>query len=197
MRRAVALTGIAVAILLPLSLRLSPGDPLFHLGNLAVIITYVLGTLAAISRGLRLPLRRRGLGLGIGAGAAMTAAFLLGALAVARMPAVARPVSHLLSHADGDLLLVAVWVILGGIGEELYFRGALWEALPSHRLLLTTIIYTAIIAFAGIWLLTFAAATMGLVAGYVRSRTDSLLPAIITHLTWSLTMLFALPTLVS
>ncbi|MDO5724576.1 MAG: CPBP family intramembrane metalloprotease [Flaviflexus sp.] len=197
MRKIVAGTGVAVAILLPLSLRIAPGDPLFHAGNLALIIVYLLGALGAKARGLQLPLGARHLPLGLAAGGLMTGAFLLGALAVARIPALANPVSLLLTHAEGNLPLVLIWLIAGGIGEELYFRGALWEALPAHRLAITTIIYTAIIALAGIWLLTFAAAAMGLVAGYVRSRSGSLLPAIIAHLMWSSTMLLALPTLVS
>lgn len=195
--RPVLLTGIAVAILLPLSLRITPGDPIFHVANFSLAGIYALGALTAAGRGLRLPLAARHLGLGIFAGAGLTAVFLLGALAVARIPTLADPVSQLLAHAEGSLPLVLSGLILGGIGEEFYFRGALWQALPNRRLLWTTLIYTAIIALAGIPLLTFAAACMGLLTGYLRERTASLLPPIIAHLIWSLSMLLALPPLVS
>ena len=41
--------------------------------------------------------------------------------------------------------------------------------------------------------LALAAAALGAFVGYLRERTRSLVPGIVTHLIWSLTMLFVLP----
>src|SRR6478609_4618076 len=95
----------------------------------------------------------------------------------------------------GDsLFLVAVITAINGIAEELYFRGALYAGVGRrHAVLVTTVVYALVVATSGIPLLVLAAAVVGLVVGLQRRVTGGILGPIITHLTWSLGMLFLLP----
>ena len=68
-------------------------------------------------------------------GSLLVALFLAGALVVARLPGLREPVDDLLDHARyGSLAVVLAITALNGVAEELYFRGALYAALPSHAL---------------------------------------------------------------
>ena len=118
---------------------------------------------------------------------------------MARIPFLRDPVDELLDHAQfGSLALVAVITAFNGIAEELYFRGALYAAVGRrHAVLVTTAVYTLVTAPAGIPLLVLAAAIVGLVVGLQRRVTGGILGPTITHLTWSLGMLFLLPLVLS
>ncbi|WP_260983416.1 CPBP family glutamic-type intramembrane protease [Kocuria salsicia] len=61
---------------------------------------------------------------------------------------------------------------------------------------MTTVAYTLVTSLAGILLLALAAAALGALVGWLRERTRSLLPCVVAHLIWSLTMLFVLPSVV-
>ncbi len=66
-------------------------------------------------------------------GSLLLAVFLAGALVVARLPVLREPVDDLLDHARyGSLPVVLAITVLNGVAEELYFRGALYAALPRH-----------------------------------------------------------------
>jgi uncharacterized protein len=125
----------------------------------------------------------------------LLAVFLAGSVAVARIPALREPVDDLLDHAQqGSLLLVAAITAANGIAEELYFRGALYAAVGRrHAVPVTTVVYALVVAASGIALLVLAAAVVGLVVGMQRRVTGGILAPIVTHLTWSLGMLFLLP----
>jgi uncharacterized protein len=114
---------------------------------------------------------------------------------VARLPALREPVEDLLDHARlGSLALVAVITAVNGIAEELYFRGALYAAVGRrHAVLVTTVVYALTTVGAGIPLLVLAAGLLGLITSLQRRVTGGVLGPIITHLTWSLGMLFLLP----
>ena len=62
-----------------------------------------------------------------------------------------------------------------------------------HAVAVTTVVYALVTAAAGIPLLVLAAALVGLVVAFQRRVTGGILGAIVTHLTWSLGMLFLLP----
>ena len=62
-----------------------------------------------------------------------------------------------------------------------------------HAVAVTTIVYTLVTATSGIPLLVLAGALVGLVVGLQRRVTGGILGPVITHLTWSLGMLFLLP----
>ena len=128
-------------------------------------------------------------------GVLLLAVFLAGAVVVARIPFLREPVDELLDHAQfGSLALVAVITAVNGVAEELYFRGALYAGVGRrHAVLVTTVVYALVVATSGIPLLILAAAIVGLVVGLQRRVTGGILGPIITHLTWSLGMLFLLP----
>ena len=128
-------------------------------------------------------------------GLLLLALFLVGSVVVARIPFLREPVDDLLDYAQfGSLALVAVITAINGIAEELYFRGALYAGVGRrHAVLVTTVVYALVVATSGIPLLVLAAAVVGLVVGLQRRVTGGILGPIITHLTWSLGMLFLLP----
>ena len=128
-------------------------------------------------------------------GTLLLALFLAGALIVARIPALRGPVDALLDHARiGSLPLIAAITALNGIAEELYFRGAFYTAIGRrHAVLITTVVYSLTTVGTGVPLLVFAAAVLGLVTALQRRVTGGILGPIITHLVWSLGMLFLLP----
>ena len=105
------------------------------------------------------------------------------------------PVQELLDHAEyGSLAVVAVLTAVNGVAEELYFRGALYAGVGRrHAVAVTTVVYAAVTAASGIALLVLAAAVVGVVVGLQRRVTGGILGPVVTHLTWSLGMLFLLP----
>lgn len=204
-RRLVAVvTLVAGAAVLAWALRIAPGDPLFYAATAALAAVWVVGSLASG----RLHLGRahtraggssRAVVQSLVLGGLLLALFLLGALVVARVPVLRGPVDGLLAHAAvGSLPLVAALTAVNGIAEELYFRGALYAAVGRrHAVAVTTIVYAAVTAAAGIPLLVLAAALLGLVTGLQRRVTGGILGPILTHLVWSLGMLFLLPTVLA
>ena len=84
--------------------------------------------------------------------------------------------------------------LLNGLGEELFFRGALFSALGTHHpVAATTVIYVAVTAATGNIALVVAAGAMGTLFSLQRKRTAAILAPTVTHLCWSTLMLLALP----
>ncbi len=195
-----AATGVTGAVLLYLGVQAAPGDASFYIFTIALAAVWVVGSvLTARSRtfgSVKEGRLWRDLGLGALIGLGLLVVFLIGAGAVARIDFLAAPVEELLEHAQfGALPIVTLITIINGITEEIFFRGALHESLGgtrTRRLVGTTLIYTIVTAASGIPLLALAAASMGLLAEWLRQRTGALLAPIIAHLTWSLGMLYLL-----
>ena len=83
---------------------------------------------------------------------------------------------------------------VNGVAEELYFRGALYAAVGRrHAVLVTTLVYAAVTAASGIPLLVLAAALARPRRGAPAARDRRHPRPHVTHLTWSLGMLFLLP----
>ncbi|HRC41282.1 CPBP family intramembrane glutamic endopeptidase [Nostocoides sp.] len=200
-RRVAIITLAAGALVLGWALRLDPGDPLFYVGTFASAGVWTVGAFASGRLHLGRAHTRSGadpshaIVQSLVLGGLLLALFLAGALVVARVPALRDPVDRLLSHAAvGSLPLVAVITAVNGISEELYFRGALYAGIGRrHAVAITTAIYALVTAAAGIPLLVLAAALLGIVTGLQRRVTGGILGPIVTHLTWSLGMLFLLP----
>jgi membrane protease YdiL (CAAX protease family) len=205
-RRWVAgITLVVGAAVLGWALRIEPGDGLFYVATSALAGVWALG--AVLSGPLHLGRAHtrtgstdsRAVVQSLALGALLLALFLAGALVVAHVPFLREPVDELLDHAQvGSLPLVAAITAVNGIAEELYFRGALYAAVGRrHAVLVTTLVYTLVTVPAGIPLLVLAAAVLGLVVGLQRRVTGGILGPAITHLTWSLGMLFLLPLVLS
>ena len=200
-RRVVAaLTLLVGACVLAWALRITPGDSLFYVATLALALVWVLGAFASGRLHLGRAHRRdggssRAVVQSLTLGLLLLAIFLVGAVAVARVPVLREPVDRLLAHAAyGSLSVVAVITAVNGVAEELYFRGALYAAIGRRRAVtISTLVYTLVTAAAGIPLLVLAAALLGVVTGLQRRVTGGILGPVVTHLTWSLGMLFLLP----
>lgn len=196
-----AVTLAAGAAVLAWSLRIPPGDGTFYVGTSALAAVWVIGALLSGPMHLGRGHTRRGDASGraivqsVVVGLLLLALFLAGALVVAHLPPLRSGVEDLLDHARfGSLPLVALLTALNGIAEEIYFRGALYAAVGRRRaVVVTTAVYVLVTAMAGIPLLAFAALLLGLVVGAQRRVTGGVLAPILTHLIWSLGMLFLLP----
>ena len=111
------------------------------------------------------------------------------------IPALASLTEDVIGYARANnLALVFVILVVNGIAEELFFRGALFAAIGvRHPVLISTIIYALATVAGGNPVLVFAAAVLGAVVGLQRRAGGGVLAPILTHITWSSAMLFALP----
>jgi membrane protease YdiL (CAAX protease family) len=200
-RRVVAgLTLLVGAAALAWALRIRPGDPLFYTATVALALVWAGGAVASGPLRLGRGHTRRGASprppvvQSLALGALLLLVFLAGALLVARVPVLREPVDDLLDHARfGSLPVVLAITLLNGVAEELYFRGALFAALPGPAVAVTTLCYALTTVGSAVALLVLAAAAVGLVTGLQRRVTGGVLGPIITHVTWSTGMLLLLP----
>ncbi|UFU02744.1 CPBP family glutamic-type intramembrane protease [Ruania suaedae] len=200
-RLVVAITVACGTVLLWWSLALTPGDPLFYVGALALAAVWVIGALTSGRLRWRPEdpdgVRSFALWRPVGIGLALLAVFCAGALLVAQVPALATPVQNLLDHARyGFLPVVLVITVVSGFAEELFFRGALFQAIPDrYAVWLSTALYALTTVGSGVSLLVFAAAVLGLVCSLYRRATGGVLGAAVIHIIWSSGMLLLLPPL--
>lgn len=198
-RQAVAAGTVAVgALVLAVSLRIEPGSVWFYPATLLLAVVWLagavlsgplhLGRIAVRDRLRRPVLAPLLLGLGLAAG------FLAAGALLSPVPFVADQVTDVLDHAaEGSLALVAVVTIVNGVAEELFFRGAVYAAVPRRPVLVSTVVYGLTTVATGNLLLVLAAGALGLVVGLERRASGGVLGPAITHVTWSLAMLFGLP----
>jgi membrane protease YdiL (CAAX protease family) len=128
-------------------------------------------------------------------GLAAYAAFVVAYLVARSLPLVGPAIDGVLSTADaGSTALVLFIALVNGIGEELFFRGALHAALEPHRPgMSATVVYVAVTAVTGNIALVIAAVVMGALFSLERLSTRGVLAPMVTHLTWSTLMILALP----
>jgi hypothetical protein len=204
-RRVVSAATLLVgATLLGWSLRTTPGNPDFYALTFALAATWVAG--AFLSGPLHLGRMRLGAGLRrpvvqpVFIGLAAVAVFTLGALVIAQIPPLRSSVDAVLDHARyGSLPVIAVITLVNGVAEELFFRGGLYAAVgrDHHPVLVSTAIYTLTTVATGNVMLVFAAAVLGVLVGLQRRVSGGVLAPILTHVTWSMGMLFILPPLMA
>lgn len=183
------------------SLRLEPGGNLFYVA--AVVLAGVWAAGAFLSGRLHLGRISGGTEVFVRPilapvllGLLMVGIFVLGALVVREIPPLADYVSSVLAYADeGSLTALAIITFFNGIAEELFFRGAMYAAIPRHPVLWTTLAYVVATLATGNVMLGFAAVLLGAVCGLERRASGGILAPILTHITWSLSMLFLLPLL--
>lgn len=199
-RIVVAVTLVVGSVVLGLTLRIEPGDDSFYLGALALAAVWIVGALAAgrlhlgwahtrdsgLARPVVQPVALALLSVGV---------FVAGAVVVGAVPWLADRVDAVLDHARyGSLPIVWLITVVTGVGEELFFRGALHAAVERwHPVAVTTVVYTLVTAAAGNVMLTFAALLLGLLTGAQRRVTGGVLAPVITHVIWSSSMLVLLP----
>ncbi|MDT0262411.1 CPBP family intramembrane glutamic endopeptidase [Jatrophihabitans lederbergiae] len=196
-----AIALVAGAVLLGISLAVRPQSSAFYplTGGLAAV--WVIGGFASGPLHLgRIAFRgtlRRPVRTPIAIGLVAAAVFVAGALVVREIPPLRDFTENVLAHARyGSLPLLALITLVNGVAEEIFFRGALFAAIGSRRpVVLSTVIYALVTVATGNPMLVFAAATLGLVLGLQRRASGGVLASILTHITWSMVMLFALPPL--
>lgn len=186
---------------LGLSLRIEPGSPWFYPATFGLALVWTVGAL--LSGPLHLGRiadpagrHRRPVVVPVLIGLGLAGIFVLGGLVVREIPWLDEQVRSVLDFADqGAIPLVVLVTAVNGIAEELFFRGAAYAATPRYPVPVTTVAYALATLATGNVMLAFAAILLGLVVGLQRRASGGILAPILTHVTWSLTMLFALPAL--
>lgn len=131
-------------------------------------------------------------------GALLALVFVAGAYLIQAVPfldsSLTPFIRNVLKHTQqGSPLILLLVTVINGIAEELFFRGAMYAAIRRRQVLITTVAYTVATLATGNVMLGFAAIVLGFVVGLQRRASGGILAPILTHLTWSVTMLFALP----
>lgn len=195
-----AVTVLVGAVVLGLSLRVEPGDPVFYPATLALAAVWVVGAVASgplrlgrYSRGER---QVRPVVLPLLTGLGLAGVFVLGALVVREIPMLGPQVRDLLTFAqEGALPIVLAITLVNGVAEEVFFRGAVFEAVPQYPIAASAAVNVLVVLASGNAPLAFAALVLALVVGWQRRITGGVLAPVITHLTWSTVMLLTLPLL--
>jgi CAAX protease family protein len=194
--------GITLAIgatLLGLSFSVRQGDPAFYPLTFSLAATWTLGSLLSgplhLGHILRGDTLRRPIITPIASGLLLAAVFVLGAFFIRTIPALASLTEAVLGYARlGNLWIILVITLVNGIAEELFFRGALFAAIGIwHPVLISTVLYALATVAGGNPVLVFAAALLGTVVALERRASGGILAPILTHITWSLSMLLVLP----
>lgn len=203
-RQVVVVATIVVgAVLLGVSLRLEPGSTGFYLATLALAGVWLAGAFASG----RLHLGRIATGRDadrfvrpvlepVVVGLALVALFVVGGLVVREIPWLDEQVRSVTDFADqGALWLIVVVTAVNGIAEEVFWRGAAYAAVPQNPVVWTTVAYVLATLATGNVMLAFAAILLGAVVGLQRRASGGVLAPILTHCTWSISMVFVLPLL--
>jgi membrane protease YdiL (CAAX protease family) len=121
--------------------------------------------------------------------------FLVVDLVARHVPVLAGALDSVLGKADAGSLAVVIGIaVLNAFGEEVFFRGAVHAAFePPRAGWYATLVYVAVTAATLNPALVLAAAVMGTVFTLERLSTRGVLAPVLTHTSWSLLMLLALP----
>lgn len=201
-RRVVAGTTLVGTTLLGASLQSPPGSRRFYGLTAATAATWVGGAVVSgpLHRGwveLRSDRLVRPVLTPLATGTGAFGAFYAAAVVCRRIPLLRDAISSVLSFADaGRPSAVLATTLVNGFAEEVFFRGALYEAVaPTHPVVQSTATYTLVTAATRNPSLMLAGAVMSTLFGLQRRATGGIQAPIITHVTWSALMLRYLPPL--
>ena len=201
-RRIVAGVSLAGAGLLGISLSTKPGSPQFYGLTLGVAATWITGGLGSGPLHLgwvqhRDHTHRRPVLTPVLTGLGAFAVFYAGALAARHVPMLDREISRVLQYAhQGSSPLVLFTTLANGAAEEVFFRGALYDAIGGrHPVVVSTAVYSLATAATCNPALVLASTAMGTLFGLQRRATGGVQAPILTHLTWSTLMVYFLPPL--
>jgi membrane protease YdiL (CAAX protease family) len=201
-RRVVAGVSLLGTGLLGLSLSTKPDSRAFYAATSAVAVTWAAGGLVSgplhlgwiQSRDQHL---RRPFVTPVATGVGAFGFFYACALVAGRIPVLDRAIGNVLQFAEeGQGPLVIATTLANGLGEEIFFRGALYAALdPGQAVVASTAVYTLATASTRNPALMLAAGVMGTLFGLQRRASGGLQAPVLTHLTWSTLMVRYLPPL--
>ncbi len=203
-RRVVSALALVVgAVLLGLSMNLPPGDQRFYLYTLLLAATWVVGALASGRIYLGQAHTRRGdryvvpVVQSLALATLLLGVFMAGAVVVSQVPLLRGYVNEVLDYARfGALPIVALITLANGLAEEVFFRGAIFAAVPPRlQVLVSTVLYMLVTLATRNVMLVLAALLLGVVTAAQRRVTGGVLAPMITHVVWSMGMLFLLPPL--
>jgi len=169
---------------------------LFVVAGLALALVWTVGF--TLTHGWRRHFDTRpgpDIAVGIAVGVGMFGVFVAAAWVARRTGVLEGPIDDILRQADDQALgwVIALTVVNAG-AEELFFRGALMDALAGARaILVSTALYVAVTLAGGNLALAIAAAVMGTVFAVQRRITGALVVPIVTHIVWSVLMVTAFP----
>ena len=193
------ITFLVGTALLAVSLRVPPGDARFLWLTALLAATWAAGGLLSGPLHLgHIPARgrlKRSMLTPLVVGVTMAGVFVLGAIIVREIPPLRDSIEDVSAHAAyGNLAAVTVITVLTGVGEEIFFRGGLYAAIGRHHpVAISTAGYVLATVATGNVMMVFAAAVVGVVLGLQRRASGGILAPMITHVTWSLPMLYLLP----
>ena len=203
-RRVVASASVAGAGLLGASLAAEPDSPRFYLLTLGVAGTWLVGGLESGPLHLgRVEGGAGGQGRGpviapVATGVVAFGAFVAAALAIRRfrfLDFLDEALTSVLRYATrGPDPLVLATALANGVGEEVFFRGAVYDAIGRQRAVpVSTAVYVAATAATRNPALVLASAVMGTLFAVQRRIYGGIQAPMLTHLTWSALMLRHLP----
>jgi CAAX protease family protein len=192
-RQALTVVCLAVGtVLLGVSFRIEPGNTWFYPSALGLAVVWAVGAVASgpVPVGDRSVVRPALVGLVLGG------VFVLGALVVREVSFLDSQVGAVTAYADrGSGPLVLVVALVTGAAEELFFRGAVYARVPASPVVGSTLVYALVTVATGNAALVAAAVLLGLVVALVRRSSGGVLAPAVTHVTWTLVMMLALPAL--
>lgn len=199
-RQVVAGTSLVGAGLLGAGLSAEPNSPRFYGFTAATAATWVVGGLASGKLHLGYAARRdatlqRPVLTPVLVGVGAFGVFYAAALVARRIPFLERALVDVLRYAErGNDPLVAVTTLANGAAEEVFFRGALYAALPNP-VAASTAVYALATTATRNPALVLASVVMGALFGLQRRASGGIQAPLLTHLTWSVLMLRFLPPL--
>lgn len=201
-RRVVAGVSLLGTGLLGASLSTQPNSKEFYGLTAAVAATWTaggllsgplhLGWIQSRDQRLRRPILTP-LATGVGA-----FGFFYGCALVARsVPVLDGAIGQVLAFAEeGSNPMVVATTLANGLGEELFFRGAIYAAVDADlAVVVSTAVYTLATTSTRNPALVLAAAVMGTLFSLQRRASGGLQAPVLTHLTWSTLMVRYLPPL--
>ena len=139
----------------------------------------------------------RKIAIGVAAAAVMIAGTYAGYAVIARfVPALKSATAALYGHLTGGRSSVAAAFVVTGvvIAEEIIWRGAfqslvgLYVSGNVRQVVITSIVYAASLASFGSPLLVVTGLACGLFWSALRSRTSSVVPPLVAHVIWDVTI---------
>jgi len=188
--------------LLGVSLSTRPGSKEFYGLTAAVAATWTAGGLLSgplhlgwiQSRDQRL---RRPISTPAATGVVAFGFFYGCALLARKVPVLDRAIGNVLAYTEeGSTPMILATTLANGLGEEVFFRGALYSALDTDQaVVVSTAVYTLATASTRNPALVLAAAVMGTLFSLQRRASGGLQAPALTHLTWSTLMVCCFPPL--